>query len=248
MRTAPPAIEICLGVFRPDWSVVQSPAAREALAGRAARPGLIDKWLHALPPEEDRVWRSVLQLYADFGRPPRVAEISRQAELLESAISGLLQKLEERDLLACDPAGGIRYAYPFTETATGHRVTLGSREVNALCAIEALGTGSMCDSDISVRSRCALCDDPIHVHTEDRGQTLGGVSPASTVVWYDFAYSGCAAASCCPTIAFFCQDGHLQQWLESQGPPRRGVRLSIGEALEVGRAIFGPLLVPPQEQ
>lgn len=248
MRTLPAAVEIRPGVFRPDWSVVQSPAAQEALAGRAARPGLIDKWLHALTPAEDRVWRSVLRLYADFGRPPGVSEISRQIELPESALPELLQKLEQRDLLARDPAGAIRYAYPFTETATGHRVTLGAREVNALCAIDALGTGAMCESDISIQSSCARCGDPIHVRTEDRGRRLAHVAPATTVVWYDFAFSSCAAVSSCPTISFFCRDDHLRQWLETETPRRQGVCLSIAEALEVGRAVFGPLLAPPQRQ
>lgn len=248
MRSAPAAIEIRPGVFRPDWSAAQSPAAQKALAGRAARPGLIDKWLHALTPDEDRVWRSVLQLYADLGRPPALAEIGRHAKLPESAVSGLLQKLEQRDLLGRDHAGAVCYAYPFTGTATGHRMTLGAREVNALCAIDALGTGAMCGSDISVQSSCSLCSDPIHVRTEDRGRRLAEVSPATTVVWYDFAYSGCAAASCCPTIAFFCQADHLRQWLEAQEPRRHGARLAIDEALEVGRAIFGPLLTPPHRQ
>lgn len=245
MRTASAAIEIRAGVFRPDWSVVQSSAARKVLAVGAARPGLIDRWLLALSSEEDRVWRCVLQLYTDLGRPPDVPEISSHAELPESTIPGLLQKLEQRDLLALDPAGAICYAYPFTETATGHRVTLRMHEFNALCAIDALGAGAMCESDVSIRSSCALCSDPVHVRTEDRGRGLAHVSPAMTVAWYDFAYSGYAAASCCPTIAFFCRDDHLRQWMETQTPRRHGARLAIGEALEVGRAIFGPLLVPP---
>jgi hypothetical protein len=91
----------------------------------------------------------------------------------------------------------------------------------------------MCGSDISIQSSCARCGDPIHVRTEDRGRGLARVSPATTVVWYDFAYSGCAASSCCPTIAFFCQDDHLRHWLEAQALRRRGMGLSMSEALEV---------------
>ena len=69
------------------------------------------------------------------------------------------------------------------------------------------------------------------------------VTPAGAVVWYDFAYEGGAAAnSCCPSIAFFCSEEQLRRWLDQQTPPRHGVVLAIEEALEVGRAIFGPVL------
>jgi hypothetical protein len=65
------------------------------------------------------------------------------------------------------------------------------------------------------------------------------------MVWYDFAYDGSAAASCCPSIAFFCSPSHLQLWQEASTNSRAGVRLSMGEALEVGRAIFGSVLTAP---
>ena len=218
MRTVQEAaIELRPGVFRPDWSAAKSPAAKEALGGRAAaRPGLIDKWLHALAPDEDRVWRAVLECYAVLGRPPLTAEISHQANLPESAVLQLLQQLEQRDLLARGPDGAIRYAYPFTEVMTGHHVTLGRHVLNALCAIDALGTGAMYESDVSIQSACALCGDGIRVATEDMGRRLVEVSPASAVVWYDFAYADSAAVSCCPTIAYFCKDDHLRQWLVSK--------------------------------
>lgn len=238
-------MELRPGVFRPDWSAAKSLAAKKALGGRAAnRPGLIAKWLHALTLDEDRVWQAVLELYRALGRPPGIFEISQHAELPENTALDLLQRLEHRDLLARGPDGTIRYAYPFTEMRTGHRVTLGSHTLTALCAIDALGTGAMYGTDISVQSACALCDDAMHVTTADMGRTLAEISPASTVVWYDFSYSGSAAASCCRTIAFFCQDNHLRRWLDAQAPSRRGMRLSMSEALEVGRAIFGPVLAP----
>ena len=65
--------------------------------------------------------------------------------------------------------------------------------------------------------------------------------PAKTVVWYDLAYSQTAAISCCPSIGFFCCDEHLQQWVTAHGTARAGYRLTLDEALEVGRAIFGPV-------
>ncbi len=247
MRTAQPAVvELRPGVFRPDCSVVKSPAAREALGSPAkTRPGLIDKWLRGLTPDEDRVWRAVLELYAALGRPPGIPEISQHAKLPEGTLPGLLQQLEDRDLLARGPDGIIRHAYPLSEATTGHRVTVRGRALNTLCAIDALGTGAMYRTDVSIQSACALCDNAIHVATSDAGRTLAEVSPPSAVVWYDFAYSDSAAASCCPAIAFFCQDHHLRRWLDAQTPRRHGMPLSMRAVLELGRAVFGPVLLPP---
>jgi hypothetical protein len=67
--------------------------------------------------------------------------------------------------------------------------------------------------------------------------------PSEATVWYDVAYDASAATSCCPAIVFFCSDEHRRRWLDDQMPRRNGIGLTIDEALEVGRAIFGPILV-----
>ena len=100
-------------------------------------------------------------------------------------------------------------------------------------------------SDASVDSACASCANKIYIATALHGRALRTMSPPDAVVWYDFSFAGCAAASCCPSIPFFCSDEHLQAWLDAQSQPRQGVRLSIAEALEVGGAIFGPVLTDP---
>lgn len=78
--------EIRPGVFRPDWSAVTSPIAREALVGRmATRAGLIEKWSHPLEADEDLVWRIVLRLYADAGRPPTPSKLRLKRPSLRNA-------------------------------------------------------------------------------------------------------------------------------------------------------------------
>lgn len=239
------SVEIRPGVRRPDWSAVTTPAARLALSGRmAARTGLLDKWSQALEPNEDLVWRMALDLYAENGRPPRASEIAACSDILEESVRVILHKLQLRDLVGLEPGtDAIRYAYPFTETQTGHHVELKSHTLNSLCAIDALGVGGMYRSDVTVGSRCRLSGGSVRVTIGDEGRTLRNVSPAGAVVWYDFAYEGGTAAnSCCPSIAFFCSEEQLRRWLDPQMPLRHGVVLSIEEALEVGRAIFGPVL------
>ncbi len=248
--TADAATEIRLGVFRPDWSAVTAPAARAALKSRAAkRSRLLDKWSQPLGREADLVWRSVLQLYAKLGRPPEAAELASETKLPAAIIRRHLKTLDEHDLLAWDSSEtALWLAYPFTEAQTGHRVVLAGRRFNALCAVDALGAGAMYRSDIAIESSCRQCGKEIRLTTAGHGRAVQSASPAETVVWYDSDYFVSAATSCCPAIAFFCSDAHLKTWLDTQIPGRSGLGLSLAEALEVGRAIFGPVLAGPADR
>lgn len=240
--------EIRPGVFRPDWSAVTLPAAREALSGRmAARAGLLKAWSQILDSDDDRVWRVLLRHYACQGRPPAVDELARQTGVSQKRTRTLLRNLQSRDMIGLDAdTEAIRYAYPFTQAATGHRVELNGQVLHALCAIDALGVGEMYSTDVLVESSCRVCGEKVHIATSRSGRALCRVAPADSLVWYDFAYAGSASASCCPAIAFFCSDEHLRSWLDTQTPRRDGVRLAMVEALELGRAIFGPVLKEPR--
>jgi mercuric reductase len=81
------------------------------------------------------------------------------------------------------------------------------------------------------------------IATRDRGQRLADVQPGSTVVWSGIRQSdGCAANTICTVVAFFCDDAHLEAWRAEHHPKGPGFRLSIDEALQVGRAFFAPSL------
>ncbi len=241
------AVEIRPGVLRPDWSIVTASEARQALRGRmAARSNLVEKWSHTLDESEDLVWRAVLRLYADHGRPPAPHELVPATGMQPDRILDLLRNLDRRDLIYMEgDTQRILRAYPFTETTTGHLVELKGHSLNALCAIDALGVGSMYRTDVSIGSTCRFCGETISIATTGNGRELGMVSPVDAVVWYDFAFDGSAATSCCPVIAFFCSEEHLRRWLDAQNPEREGVCLTMEEGLQVGRAIFGPILAAP---
>ena len=236
--------EIRAGARRPDWSVVTKPAARDALLGRArTRTGLPDKWSRALSTAQDIAWRTVLELFGRLGRPPSLAEVGDEIGLSLVQVRTHLAELEAHDLLRTDPAtSAIVYSYPFTSEATEHRVELDGRVLHALCAIDALGVGGMFRTDVTISSSCRFCRTPIEIGIIHAGHTISYAQPATVVVWYDLAYSQAAATSCCPSIGFFCTDEHLQRWPATQISPRAGYRLALDEALEVGRAIFEPVL------
>lgn len=243
-RPEEPSVEIRPGVRRPDWSIVTSSRARKALAGRlAARAGLLDRWAIRLEADADLVWRTILRLYADLGHAPTRADLVTACRIAAGDIANLLDCLRSHDLIDLDPAGEVKLAYPFTQTSTGHRIHVGGRTLNALCAIDALGVAAMLQMDIAISSSCHQCGEAVQVVTAAKGKALKSLMPVDAVVWYDFAYDGSAATSCCPAITFFCSEEHRRRWLQAQTPQRRGIDLEMNEALQVGQAIFGPVLM-----
>lgn len=241
------AVEIRPGVFRPDWSVVTTSAARQALSGRVAgRTGLLEHWSRPLDANADLVWQTLLRMFVRQGRPPRAVDIAAETRLSPDSVAAILHELERRFLIGLKPGTeAIRLAYPWTTSASGHRVALGAHALWALCAVDALAAARMYRTDASIDSACAFCANRIYIATALHGRVLRTMSPPAAVVWYDFSYAGCAVASCCPSIVFLCSDEHLRMWLSSRLPRPEGVRLSMAEALEVGGAIFGPILTEP---
>ncbi len=240
-----PDVRLRPGVVYPDWSVVTSDAVIQALGALFDAFDLVRRW-SAITVVEDRLRRVILEHYGATGRPPSAPEMSSATGLAPDALGGVLAGLEARDMVLLDDGGGVAGAYPFIEADTAHRVTLGGHAINTMCAIDALGVGAMYGRDIVIGSRCLTCGGPVRLETRDRGAALERYTPARTVVWLGTGYAGgCAANSACRSMAFFCSDDHLASWREDGGA--EGFRLSIDEGLQVGRALFQPLLAPARD-
>ena len=236
-----PSYAVRPGVTLPDWSVVTSAAVRKALLAMAGSDHALDRW-SGYDAATDRVRATVLQFFVEHGRAPTMRLLAERAGLSEAAIPPLLEELRRRDLVVLD-GDKIVGAYPFSDSDTGHRVTLDGRPLNAMCAVDALGIGAMTDRDITIASRCRHCGAPIRIATRDRGRALADVEPGTAVVWLGIRYeAGCAANSLCKATSFFCSDDHLTAWRDERQSDEPGFRLSIEEALEAGRAVFGPSL------
>lgn len=237
----PPSFAVRPGVTFPDWSVVTSPAVRDALQAMVGSEHVLNRW-SGYDPATDRVRVASLRLYAEDGRAPTTGALAERAELSEAAIPSLLEELRRRDLIVLD-GERIVGAYPFTDQETGHRVTLDGHVLNAMCAVDALGIGAMTDRDIAIASPCRHCGAPIRITTRERGRALAEVKLRTAVMWQSVRYEGgCAASSLCATTAFFCSDEHLSLWRDDRSVDAPGFRLSIEEGLETGRALFGPSL------
>ncbi|MGH7461678.1 MAG: organomercurial lyase [Longimicrobiales bacterium] len=243
LGVAPLSAELRAGVHRPDWSKITLPKARAVLQRRlAAHPSGVNGWA-GLDEVEDRALTAILRYFANRGRGPSMEDVARASSQPLDAVRQALGTLRVRDLVVLEESGAsILAAYPFAAYATGHRVTLHGRTVDSLCAIDALGTGAMCGTDTAVSSACAHCGKRIQIATSSSGTALAAVEPRTAIVWYTLAFEGCVAQSRCPTTVFFCHDDHLTEWRANQGAHIAGDRLAVEEALEIGIALFGPLL------
>lgn len=235
--------EIRPGVIFPDWGAIKANGAEAALLTIFQAVGIERRWNHYRH-DLDRIRTAILEGFVETSRAPSLSSLSATTGVKSDRLLLKLNDLKERDLIVLSESGeAVTGAYPFTESSTEHRVHLDSQVLNAMCAIDALGVGAMVGKDVTIESSCRACAAPVHVETAHRGTALDAYIPESAVVWIGDQYAGgCGATSLCTTIAFFCSDEHLLSWRDSAGSGIAGHRLSVDEAHQIGRAVFGPML------
>jgi mercuric reductase len=236
-----PRTEIRPGVVFPDWTVVRSVQGGEALVAIFGAFRADECW-RGYSNDEDAVRSTIIRHYAVDGRAPTLSELGAATRLSQDALRRLLRQLRDRDLVVMDEER-IVGAYPLTSRKTEHQVHVGGKTVHAMCAIDALGVGAMLGRDVEVASACRQCGAAISAVTRGAGTVLAAAPPTGTLVWSGMRTdAGCAADTLCTVIAFFCSAHHLEAWRSASHPHAAGYRLSLDEALQVGRAIFGPTL------
>ena len=234
------------GVAWPLWSLVTDPAARRALEASLVRSRWLEKW-PGLEADKDRLWRAVLQGFARDGRSQDLSSLAAATGLAAPAVAAGLEALQRRDMLVLDDhSQSVSAAYPFCASESGHRVAIaGGAAVHALCAIDALGAGAMLGREGVIESLCRFCRAPVRIETRERGRGLGSVSPSTAVVWAGQRYAdNCSATSGCTRKLFFCSREHLAAWRESADREGVGFALAPEAALQIGLALFLPLLMP----
>lgn len=239
----PFSIEIGPGATFPEWDAVHSDQARNALEAILKAVGAETCWLN-LQFDENKVRQAILHAYLSKGRAPSLSGLAEAADTDLPNVRRLLQKLRARDLVVLSDDGErITGAYPFTDKATEHEVTVGGQTVHAMCAIDALGIGYMHGADVTIESSCRATGRPIRIVTKNQGTQLNSVEPANAVVWSGIRPTkGTAANSLCTVLAFFSSGDALETWRRAEHPNEQGYPLSMQEGLEVGKAIFGPML------
>ena len=218
----------------PDRSAVALDAAgiRPERRGRARLSRLTQ-------PERD-LYRWLLQRFAT-GEPPSGEAIRAAAGDLGLGADDALAVFAREDLVHVDGGGRPTVAYPFSARDRGHRVLIDSaREVQAMCAIDALGIAPMLGQPIEVSSR-----DPIsgrEVRVELTPGSAATWQPAEAVVLAgSMRCDGPSFGGCCDVLNFFETLENAQRYLQER-PEITGTPISIPEAAEAGRIVFGDVL------
>lgn len=182
----------------------------------------------------------ILRTFATSGRPAN-AELRKAADEHGIDADLLLATLAREDLVHLGRDGEIAVAYPFSGRPTAHRVRLSSgHETYAMCAIDALGIAPMLREPIEIASRDPVSSEPIHVHVAPDGAPEW--LPASAVVVAGVSDGdGNACGGCCPVLNFFVSTENAERWLADH-PRVVGELISVSDAAEAGRAVFGNVL------
>lgn len=212
-------------------------AALEAAVIPPARCG--SERTRRLSTGERTLYRWILERFADATSPDAGA-VAEHAAALGLNTGDALATLAREDLVHADERGAIVVAYPFSGRPRGHRVLIdNSRTVQAMCALDALGIAAMLDQPIEVTS----CDPSSGAEVWVRVHPGEGAwwEPRSAVV---LAGSSCCDGpsyhGCCDVLNFFESAGRAAAYLDHHADVN-GLPISITEAIEAGRAIFGDI-------
>jgi Alkylmercury lyase len=151
---------------------------------------------------ERAMYRWILETFG-AGAPPEPDALADAASRFEVEVEQALATLAREDLVHHDPAtGAILVAYPFSGRPTAHRVRFpGGHEVDAMCAIDALGIAPMFREAIEIESRDPASGDEIRARVAPDGSVEW--SPESAVVVAGAIRSqGDACRGCCPVLNF----------------------------------------------
>jgi Alkylmercury lyase len=218
-----------------------APEVAAALAAAAIPPSKLGRARRARLTEAQReLYFWILRRFASDGRPDS-REVRAAAEQLGLHTEDALATLAREDLVHRGADGAIAVAYPFSGRPTAHRVRFpNGHEVDAMCAIDALGIAPMFGERIEVESRDPESGDVIRARVAPDGAAEWWPERA-VVVAGAIHDQGDACCGCCPVLNFFAAPGNAERWLV-QHPEVRGVVISIDEAAAAGRAVFGDVL------
>jgi Alkylmercury lyase len=203
--------------------------------------------LARLSDAERNLYRWILGRFSDGQRPDAIA-VRETASRLGLEPGDALDKLAREDLVHCDASTGeIVVAYPFSGRPTPHRVRIGERsEVDAMCAIDALGIPFMLGEPTETVSRDPRTAEEVRVWVDPGGAVRWEPEGAAVFAGSD-RDEGPASAVCCSFVNFFASRENAERYLR-ETPGVRGEVLSIPEAVEAGRTVFGEVLAGDRPQ
>jgi hypothetical protein len=190
-----------------------------------------------LDPAEREFYVWILRRFSEEGAVPGDAA-REEAARRDLDFDKACGQLAAEDLVHFDADGSVAVAYPFSGRPTSHRVLIDGRSVHAMCAIDALGIAPMFDRTIEVTSRDPITEAEIRVWLDPDG--TGTWQPNEAVVVAGRCCEGAAFEGCCQALNFFASSENAERYLRERTVD--GFPITIPQAIEVGRAMFGGVL------
>jgi alkylmercury lyase-like protein len=190
--------------------------------------------------EQRQLYDWILQRFAQAAPPPR-AQLAEKARTLGLEPGDALATLAHEDLVHTDEDGDVSVAYPFSARPRGHRVAIdGGATVEAMCAIDALGIAAMLDKPVEIVSHDPITGNEISLRVRLREDARWNPETA-VVLAGSSSCEGPSYCGCCDVLNFFETAETAEQYLRENNAVA-GMPVSIPEAIEAGRAIFGDVL------
>jgi hypothetical protein len=196
--------------------------------------------LSGLTHPERELYRWILQRFAAAVPPSGQAT---RATALELGLDPdqALAALARDDLVHTDRDRRPVVAYPFSARERGHRVLIDeTHEVEAMCAIDALGIAPMLGLPIEVRSRDPISGGDVHIRLRP-GEKAGWHPQEAVVLAGSTCGDGPSFGGCCDVLNFFETTENAKRYLREH-PEINGAPITIPEAAEAGRVVFGDVL------
>jgi hypothetical protein len=194
-----------------------------------------------LTDQEQELYFWILRRFATDGRPTS-ADLRAAAERLGLDDEHAFATLAREDLVHRGADGEITVAYPFSGRPTAHRVRFrGGQEVDAMCAIDALGVAAMFGEPTEIESRDPVSREEIRAEVAPDGAAKWWPESAVVVAGAIHSEGEHACSGCCPVLNFFVSPANAEHWL-AEHPEVRGNVISMDEATAAGRAVFGDVL------
>jgi hypothetical protein len=220
----------------PASSVAAALAAAEippSKLGPARRARLTDN--------ERELYFWILRRFATAERPS-LTDVRETAARFAVDAEQALATLARQDLVHRGKDGELTVAYPFSGRPTAHRVRFpGGHEVDAMCAIDALGIAPMFGEAVEIESRDPVSGEEIRARVAPDGAAEWWPESAVVVAGAIRSEGDDACCGCCPVLNFFASSANAERWL-AEHPDVRGQPITMEDAALAGRAVFGDVL------
>ena len=193
-----------------------------------------------LSPAQREFYVWILREFA-AARPPSGEATRAAASRLGIDPAEALAVLAREDLVHVDGNGRPVVAYPFSAKPRGHRVLIEEKHwVEAMCAIDALGIAPMLGVAIEIHSHDPVNAGEVWVRLDPREGAWWEPEEA-VVLSGSTCCEGPSFGGCCDVLNFFETTENAQHYLREH-PEINGAPITIPEAAEAGRLVFGDVL------